>query len=273
MEYTTPYYVYRSILSDLFLILEEAKVERDSKYIIPLENRVSKIIRRSSSTIKTKKQNTINNSYINGEGELFLKDSIDFSQDLVDGINKGKSIESIGKSTTNSKDNSIILKDKTQTKKPINMKTNDELKLPTTQDNSGDKSNVNIFEDTHELDFKMNKVVELENRLKVCLEKLNENSLMYPVFNVVYPHNFMDTELTVHIRGQNRHKEFFEILKRIILNISNQYPLIFLIQEAQFMDYSSWQLTNKVNNKRIIIKIINTFLFIKYIMIILLKLY
>ncbi|KAG4098899.1 hypothetical protein H8356DRAFT_1038544 [Neocallimastix lanati (nom. inval.)] len=246
MEYTTPYYVYRSILSDLFLILEEAKVERDSKYIIPLENRVSKIIRRSSSTIKTKKQNTINNSYINGEGELFLKDSIDFSQDLVDGINKGKSIESIGKSTTNSKDNSIILKDKTQTKKPINMKTNDELKLPTTQDNSGDKSNVNIFEDTHELDFKMNKVVELENRLKVCLEKLNENSLMYPVFNVVYPHNFMDTELTVHIRGQNRHKEFFEILKRIILNISNQYPLIFLIQEAQFMDYSSWQLTNKL---------------------------
>jgi len=71
---------------------------------------------------------------------------------------------------------------------------------------------------------------------------------MYPVFNVIYPHNFLDNELTVHIRGQNRQKEFFEILKRIILNVSSRYPLIFLIQETQFMDYSSWQLTNKLIN-------------------------
>jgi len=238
MEYTTPYYVYRSILSDLFMILEEAKVEKDSKYIIPTENRVSKIIRRSSSTIKTKKPNTINNSYITGEGEIILKDSTDLNQDIIDS-GRGKSVESLGRSTMNSKD-------KTQIKKPMNIKNNEELKTPMSIENSGDKSNTNIFDGPHELEYKVNKVVELENRLKVVLEKFNENSQMYPVFNVVYPHNFMDTELTVHIRGQNRHKEFFEILKRIIINVSSKYPLIFLIQEAQFMDYSSWQLTNKV---------------------------
>ncbi|KAL6624122.1 hypothetical protein U3516DRAFT_795163 [Neocallimastix sp. 'constans'] len=238
MEYTTPYYVYRSILSDLFMILEEAKVEKDSKYIIPTENRVSKIIRRSSSTIKTKKPNTINNSYITGEGEIILKDSTDLNQDIIDS-GRGKSVESLGRSTMNSKD-------KTQIKKPMNIKNNEELKTPMSIENSGDKSNTNIFDGPHELEYKVNKVVELENRLKVVLEKFNENSQMYPVFNVVYPHNFMDTELTVHIRGQNRHKEFFEILKRIIINVSSKYPLIFLIQEAQFMDYSSWQLTNKL---------------------------
>jgi len=241
MESTTPYYVYRSILSDLFLILEEAKVEKDSKYVIPTENRVSKIIRRSSSTIKAKKMsNNINNSYINGEGELFLKDSTDFSQEMLD---NGR-----GKSTATSKDNSFSFKDqKTQYKKPINVKTDDK-DIKTTNDLpiTGDKSNVNIHEGNHDFDLKINRITELENRLKICLEKLNENSLIYPVFNVVYPHNFMDNDLTIHIRGQNRHKEFFEVLKRIILNVSSKYPLIFLIQEAQFMDYSSWQLTNKL---------------------------
>jgi len=256
MESTTPYYVYRSILSDLFMILEEAKVEKDSKYVIPAENRVSKIIRRSSSTIKAKKNNNINNSYINGEGELYIKDSSDFSQDIFESGSRGKSVESLGKSTVASKDNSFNLRDsKTQVKKPMNLKS-EELKPSSTTSNienitPGDKSNNNIYEGGfHEVEFKLNRVVELENRLKVCLEKFNENPLMYPVFNVIYPHNFMDNELTVHIRGQNRQKEFFEILKRIILNVSSKYPLIFLIQETQFMDYSSWQLTNKVKKIR-----------------------
>jgi len=246
MESTTPYYVYRSILSDLFMILEEAKVEKDSKYVIPTENRVSKIIRRSSSTIKAKKNN-INNSYINGEGELYVKESSDFDIYDING-NKGKSVDSIGKSTIASKENSFI-KDKAQFKKPINLRTSEDLKPHSDSftSNGPEKSNSYLSEaDQYDIEFKINRVTELENRLKTSLEKFGENALMYPVFNVVYPHNFMDNDLTVHIRGQNRHKEFFEILKRIITNVSSKYPLIFLIQEAQFTDYSSWQLTNKV---------------------------
>lgn len=74
-----------------------------------------------------------------------------------------------------------------------------------------------------------------------------ESSRLAPLLNVVLPLHFPDNEITSRMSGQVRADNTRELLLRLLQTAAAQSPTMIILEDANWMDSSSWELTIAVS--------------------------
>ncbi|KAJ3226149.1 hypothetical protein HK099_005502 [Clydaea vesicula] len=88
----------------------------------------------------------------------------------------------------------------------------------------------------------MRKWAAFEENLRKGLIKMGEAPSQTALMNLVFPYEFHQTDVYVKLQGKFRINELTDLVRRIINVITEQKPMVIILNESQWIDQLSWEL-------------------------------
>ena len=238
MEKSTPYYIWRDIIRDLFNLINESTISDKDTVILPIQNSNARLLRDISnediiSSPDAQSPNPL--VAIPSSAPNVYTDSPTQNITSPDPLRKISLASEPKRITKPHKENADDIL-ASSTSKPIKMRPKNPL-----YDNSI-YSAATVTAGGNEILLPLS----FELCIRKGLQKLNLDESSAHLFEIIFPSEFQESPVLPQFHGKMRMRELHEIIRRIIIVLSGSNPLVFMFHEMQWVDHLSWMLLTDI---------------------------